>query len=134
MPTMTNDDLAPPDPSEPLATADPRQETTGDTTDLTRWFKTAGRKTNPSPPRQEKPPDSKSTNPSSNSFAALAQDDVQDATMEDQEQQAETDKTTTDDTPMADIEGKSLKKTTAIVEPGSAKKQRRGRSPPAVAP
>eukprot|EP00978_Attheya_sp_CCMP212_P039841 scaffold211199_cov24-Attheya_sp.AAC.1 len=131
---MTNDDPAPLDPSEPLATADPRHETTDDTTDLTRWFKTAERKTNPSPPRREKPPDPKSTNPSSNSFAALAQDEVQDATIEDQEQPEETDKTTTEDTLMADIEGKNLKKTTAIVEPGSAKKQRRGRSPPAVAP
>eukprot|EP00978_Attheya_sp_CCMP212_P033848 scaffold138747_cov43-Attheya_sp.AAC.1 len=75
MPTMTNDDPAPPDPSEPLATADPGQETTDDTTDLTRWFKTVGRKTNPSPPRRAKPPDPKSTTPSSNSFAALAPDD-----------------------------------------------------------
>eukprot|EP00978_Attheya_sp_CCMP212_P007813 scaffold18161_cov56-Attheya_sp.AAC.10 len=132
---MTNDDPAPPDPSEPLATANPTQETTGNPKDLTRWFKTAGRKTNPSPPCQEKPPDPKLNNPSSNSFAALAQEeDDQDATMEDQEQQEDADKTTTDDTPMADIEGKHLKKTTAIVEPGSAKKQRHGRSPTAVAP
>eukprot|EP00978_Attheya_sp_CCMP212_P023309 scaffold71108_cov35-Attheya_sp.AAC.2 len=54
--------------------------------------------------------------------------------MEDQEQQADADKTMTDDTTMADIEGKNLKKTTAIVKPGSAKKQRHGRSPAAVAP
>jgi hypothetical protein len=134
MPTMTNDDPAPPDPSETLATAAPTHQTAGDPKDMTTWLTPAGRKSNPSPPRQGEPPDPKSKTQSSNSFAALAQEEEEpDATMEDSEQQDDGDKEKPDDTPMTDIEGKNLKKTAAIVEPGSAKKQRRGRSPASVA-
>jgi hypothetical protein len=117
--------------TETLVTAGSTHQPAGDPKDLTTWFKSTGRKSNPSPPCLEKHPNPKAKNPSLNLFAALAQEEEeQDTTMEDSKQQDDVDKEKPNDTPMTDIEGKNLKKTAAIVKPGSTKKQRCGRSPP----